>query len=71
MTIDDNIISADLPKEAKAVHQLSSVQAVRGFTTYALTFLIGTLVITGREIPTELFGLYGLILGSMFELPPR
>ena len=72
MTLDDTIRTDEsLPHAARAVNQLTSVQAVRAFIVYALTLTISCLILLERNIPAEIFGIYGLAVGSMFEIPER
>lgn len=71
MSIDRELLMSerDLPTVALAINQLTSAQAARWFVVVALTVAIVVLLVLERNVPTEVIGVYGLIVGSLFDTP--
>ena len=69
--IDEKLLDREppLPTVALAIAQLTSAQAARAFVVLSMTLIGAVMVMRGIAIPSELFGLYGLIVGSLFDTP--
>lgn len=59
----------ELPNIALAINQVTSPQALRWLVVVALTGVVGGLLLTGRDVPNEVLGLFVFVLGSLFEVP--
>lgn len=71
MTINRELMDKmdEVPRTALIVNQLTSAQSARWIVVVSLTVAIILLLGAGRDIPTELVGVYGLIVGSLFDTP--
>jgi len=69
--IDKDILHRDppLPAIALAIAQLTSAQATRWFVVVSMVLIGGYMLISGTPIPDTLIGVFGLIIGSLFDTP--
>lgn len=69
-----NIIPSELnnhPQEAQAVYQLTTAQVIRAIIALMLTVVIVWMLVNERVVPNDLWLVFGLVVGSYFDLAPQ